>query len=314
VHRSYALIPALTAALFAVPMVALDAPLAHADRGIHVSGGVRASGRVNVRFGGVRVRPHRRVIHRGYGRSYAPPPRPVHIYTGGSVYWGGGFYYGPRFAEPPPPPPPPAPPPPAHDCACDVGYGYDYGYGYGAPPPQPMAAPPMGAPSAQPVIVAAPRAYAPPLPRLGIGVYAGSVDIDGRTQGGELGLFGRLRLTEKLYVEAEVAQAEMTNSHIDNRAGASLLFDFSPRSRFSLNVLGGVGLTQTESNDTFEDKSYGEIGLGLTYRPTQRFQIAADIRGGARSPVEQDFESSDGSSDIEEEGFYRSRLSAMVFF
>ncbi len=304
-HRSYALVPALAAALFAVPMVALDAPLAHADRGIHVSGGVRASGRVNVRFGGVRVRPHRRVIY----RRYAPRPRPVHIYTGGSVYWGGGFYYGPRFAAPPPPPPPPAP-----DCACDVGYGY--GYGYGAPPPPPaMAAPPpmVHGPSSQPVYVAAPPVYAP-LPRLGIGVYAGSVDIDGRAQGGELGLFGRLRLTEKLYVEAELAQAELTNAHIDNRAGASLLFDFSPRSRFSLNVLGGLGLTQTESNDVFEDKSYGELGLGVTYRPTQRFQIAADVRAGARSPVEQDFETSDGSTGFEEEGFYRTRLSGMVFF
>jgi hypothetical protein len=292
-------------------MVALDAPLAHADRGIRVSGGVRASGRVNVRFGGVRIRPNRRVIYRGYGRgygrSYAPPPRPVHIYSSGyadgSIYWGGGVYYGPRFAAPPPPPPPPAP-----DCACDVGYGY--GYGYGAPPPPP---PMMAAPSSQPMIVAAPPAFAP-LPRLGIGVYAGSIDIDGRTQGGELGLFGRLRLTEKLYAEAELAKAEMTNSHVDQRAGASLLFDFSPRSRFSLNVLGGLGLTQTQSSDTFEDKSYGELGVGLTYRPTQRFQIAADLRAGARSPVEQDFESSDGTSDIEEEGFYRSRLSAMVFF
>ncbi|HWN69035.1 MAG TPA: outer membrane beta-barrel protein, partial [Haliangium sp.] len=186
------------------------------------------------------------------------------------------------------------------------GYGYD---GYAPPPPPPM----MAAPASQPVMVAAPPVYAP-LPRLGIGVYAGSVDIDGRTQGGELGLFGRLRLTEKLYVEGEVAQAELTNSHIDNRAGASLLFDFSPRSRFSLNVLGGLGLTQTETSDAFEDKSYGELGLGVTYRPTQRFQLAADIRAGARSPVEQDFETTDGSSDFEEEGFYRSRLSAMVFF
>jgi hypothetical protein len=303
VPRSYALIPALAAALFAVPMVALDAPLAHADRGIRVSGGVRASGRVNVRFGGVRVRPHRRVIYRSYGRGYGhgyARPRPVHIYTGGSIYWGGGFYYGPRFAAPPPPPPP------APDCACDVGYGYGY-----APPPPPPA---MAAPSSQPVIVAAPPVVAP-LPRVGIGVYAGSLDIDGRNQGNELGLFGRLRLTEKLYAEAELAQAELSNAqHIDNRVGASLLFDFSPRSRFSLNILGGLGLTQTQSSDAFEDKSYGELGLGLTYRPTQRFQLAADIRAGARSPVAQDFETSDGSTEIEEEGFYRSRLSAMVFF
>jgi hypothetical protein len=303
VSRSYALIPALAAALFAVPMVALDAPLAHADRGIRVSGGVRASGRVNVRFGGVRVRPYRRVIRRSYAR-----PRPVHIYTGGSVYWGGGFYYGPqyyydgpRFAAPPPPPPPPV-----HDCACDVGYGYP------APPPPAMAAP-MAAPSSRPVLVAAPRVLAP-LPRLGIGVYAGALDIDGRTQGDEIGLFGRLRLTEKLYAEAELSQAELTNAHIDNRLGASLLFDFAPRSRFSLNVLGGVGVTQTQSNEVFEDKSYGEVGLGLTYRPTQRFQLAADIRAGARTPVEQEFETSDGSTDLEEEGFFRSRLSAMVFF
>lgn len=298
-HRTHALIPVLAAVLFAAPMAVLETPQAHADRGIRVSGGVRASGHVNVRFGGIRIRPHRRVIVRRYAR-----PRPVHVYTGGAIYWGGGVYYEPRFAAPPPPPPPPAP-----DCACDVSYGY--GHGYAAPPP---AAPPvMAAPSTRPVMVAAPPVLAP-LPRFGLGVYAGSLDVDGRIQGGELGVFGRLRLTERLYLEGELAQAELTNAHIDSRAGASLLFDFSPRSRFSLNVLGGLGLTQTQSSDAFEDKSYGEFGLGLTYRPTQRFHIAADIRGGARSPVEQEFSTSAAGDELEQETFFRSRLSAMVFF
>ena len=293
-HRSSALIPALAAALLAVPVLALDAPLAHADRGVRVSGGVHASGRVNVRFGGARVRPHRRVIHRSYAR-----PSPVRIYTGGSIYWGGGFYYGPRFAAPPPPPPHP-------DGACDIGYGY----GYAPPPPPPAYS--MTAPSAQPVVVAAPALE--PLPRLGLGLFAGSVDIDGRTQGTELGLLGRLRLTERLYAEAELAKAEMTNAHVDQRVGASLLFDFAPRSRFSLNILGGLGLTQTQSSNVFEDKSYGELGLGLTYRPTQQFQIAADLRAGARAPVQQELATSDGNDIYLDEAFYRSRLSAMVFF
>jgi hypothetical protein len=294
VRRSYSLLPALAAAVLAVPVLALDAPLAHADGGIYVSG--RASGSVNVRVGGVRVRP-RRVIY----RSYAPAPRPVRVYTGGSMYWGGGIYFGPRFAAPPPPPPP------APDCACDVGYGY--GYGYEAPPPPP----PMAAPPPPSVMVAAPPPIEP-LPRLGVGLYAGSVNIDDRTQGGEIGLFGRLRVTEKLYVEGELGKAEMSDARIDRRLGAALLFDFSPRSRFSLNVLGGLGLSQTESGTAFEDKSYGELGLGVTYRPTPRLHLAADVRAGARSPVEDEFASNDSSTSFEEEGFTRGRLSAMVFF
>jgi hypothetical protein len=293
------LFPALTAALLAIPaMAAIDAPLAHADRGIHVSGGVRASGRVNVRVGGARIRPRRQVLYRRY------EPRPVRFHMGGSVYWGGGIYVGPRFASPPPPPPPPPP-----DCACDVGYGYDQGYdqGYGYPPPpsQHVAAPP-------PVVVSAPPPVAE-LPRLGLGVYAGSVNIDNRTQGGELGLFGRLRLTEKVYVEAELAAAEMTDARLDNRLGAALLFDFSPRSRFSLNVLGGLGLTQSQTNETITDeKSYGELGLGLTYRPTPRFHIAADARVGQRTPVMDEF--AKDSTPIEAENFSRGRLSAIVLF
>src|SRR5690606_26075450 len=90
VHRTHALIPVLAAVLFAAPMAVLETPQAHADRGIRVSGGVRASGHVNVRFGGIRIRPHRRVIVRRYAR-----PRPVHVYTGGAIYWGGGVYYEP---------------------------------------------------------------------------------------------------------------------------------------------------------------------------------------------------------------------------
>lgn len=202
------------------------------------------------------------------------------------------------------PPPPPPPPPP--DCACDVGHGYGYGYGYPPPPPPDMAPPPPS------VAVAAP-APVEELPRLGLGVYAGSVNIDDRTQGGELGLFGRLRLTEKLYVEAELAAAEMTDARLDSRLGAALLFDFSPRSRFSLNVLGGLGLTQSQLDEVVVDeKSYGELGLGLTYRATPRFHLAADARVGQRTPVMDEFEKS--STPVEPETFSRGRVSAIVLF
>lgn len=305
---------AFAAVLLAAPILVADTPAAHADRGVRVSGSVRASGSVRVRVR-PRARPYRRVTH----RRYATPPPPARLHVHGSLYWGGGIYVGPRYYYAPPPPPPP--PQPYCDY-CEPGY-QDYAEPPPPPPPAPVAEPaprctrPSCAPPAPATVVMAPPAPEP-LPRLGIGVYAGSLDVNGgQSQGAELGLFGRLRLTDRLFAEAELAQSEMINATVGGRLGTALLFDFSPRSRFSLQVLGGVGVTSEEaSSGTIADHTYGEIGAGLTYRPTRSLHLAADLRVGARQPVEADgYSSRAAGGGVEaEDTFSRGRLSAILYF
>lgn len=303
---------ALAAILLAAPVLLADAPAAHADRGIRVSGKVRASGSVRVRVG-PRARAYRRVRH--HHHRYATPRPRVRLHVGGSLYWGGGIYVGPRYYAAPPPPPPPVP----YCYDCEPVY---QDYAEPPPPPAPVAAPAPScahtacAPPAPATVVMA--AAAPePLPRLGIGVYAGSLDVNGgQAQGGELGLFGRLRLSDNFYVEAELAQSEMTNATIGGRLGTALLFDFSPRSRFSFQLLGGLGVTSEESvNGFIADHTYGELGAGLTFRPTRRLHLAADLRVGARQAVVDDgftVQASDGLAT--EDAFSRGRLSAILYF
>ncbi|WP_428269840.1 hypothetical protein [Haliangium sp.] len=283
--------------MFALPVLVLDAAPAQAD----VS--VRVSGKVRVRAGArVRVRPRRRVVRRHYRVTPAPT---VRLHTHGGVYWGGAVYVGPRYAAPPPPPP----------ATCDCGPGYSEGYseGYAPPPPPPRRY------AAAPVTVAAPAPVPAPLPRLGIGAFVGSVDVDDRVEGSEAGIIGRLRLTRRLYLEGEVARTELADTRVDRRLGGALLFDFSPRSRFSFNLLGGAGVTQSEVGGVFTtEQTYGELGLGLTYRPTRHFHLTADVRAGARQAA-ADSPDSDAlklvaPSDQEDEPFTRGRLSAIVYF
>ncbi len=289
----FSIVPALlAAAMFSLPVLAIDPAPAQADTS------VRVTGKVNVRAGArVRVRPRRRVVRRNYRHYRATPHRSYRLHVGGSLYWGGGIYVGPRYyAEPPPPPPP--------ECDCDHGY-------YNEPPPPP---PRRYAPPPRPVATVAAAPAQPPLPRLGLGVFAGAVDIDGRVEGEELGVLGRLRLTNRLFVEGELAKSELSDGSVDRRAGGALLFDFSPRSRFSLNLLGGVGVSQTDTGVELIEQGYGELGLGLTYRPTQRFHIAADVRGGVLQPIETEAMKAANPDEDIEEPFTRARLSALVYF
>lgn len=293
IRRPMPQLPALlTAALLAVPVLILDARPAQADARIRV----RADAGVHVR-GSVRVAPrtyHRRTRRLLTHRRYATPPAPVRLHVDGGVYWSGGIYVGPRFAAPPPPPPPPP------SCDCE---------------PPPVYAP-YHQPAPPPTVVAAP---APALPRLGIGVFAGSVGVDNRLRGDDVGLLGRVRLTDALLLEGEVARAEMDDGRVDRRLGGALLYDLAPRSRLSLHVLGGAGVTQAEIGDWQQQQQrYGELGLGLTYRATPRLHLAADLRGGAREPIDAVSASAEVNalmpSATAEERFSRGRLSAVLYF
>jgi hypothetical protein len=285
------LISAALAGLMALPVVmGAGASDAHADRvRVRVGGEVRVrtprvrvrTPSVRVRVGGPRVRvsPTVRVRYRPYYRPY----RYRYWTVGGSVYYGAGSYY----ASPPPPPAP----------RCD--------YECGGPT----------------TVYSAPAVYAPaPLPRLGIGVFAGSMDVEGQEVGSDLGLLGRFRLTDHFQIEGELAKSEIADStRVDRRVGGALLYDFSPRSRFSLNVLAGLGFSQSEigGGDFSAEQGYGEVGVGLTWNLSRNLAISGDIRAGQREttgddivlmgtvpqPVMQD-----------EESYTRARLSAILFF
>jgi hypothetical protein len=241
-----------------------------------------------------------------------PRPRPrrphVRVRIGGGIHVHGEVYVG-GFATPPPPPPPPV------DCACDASVPTYYT----EPPPAPVYQPPVYAPPvyAPPVATAA---YAPPLPRFGLGVFAGSINVGDRVSGEDLGVFGRLRLTDSLLLEAEVAKTQMESARTDRRIGGALLYDLRPRSRWSAQLLAGAGVAHVDVSDGMwqSKQEYGELGAGLSLKLTPRLQLAADIRAGARArvdnaPMDQALKSMAPSAD-EEEKYTRGRVSAIFSF
>jgi hypothetical protein len=148
----------------------------------------------------------------------------------------------------------------------------------------------------------------------------GTVDGKETPIGSDVGLLARLRLTERLSLEAELAKTEIEDAaRVDRRLGGALLYDFAPRSRLSLNLLGGMGVTQVDmGNGAWEsDQTYAELGAGLTFRLTPKLHLIGDLRAGARTAIEG------GPSDTtflsvappaDDENFTRARLSAVLYF
>ena len=280
------------AAAVAVPIVTADVGTADAD----VT--VRVRGKVKVRVEGNRTK-RVRVRHRQRQRR-TPPPR-VRLRIGGGIHWHGSAQIG-GFAEPPPPL--------VHDCD-----------------PPPVYAPPLPPPprvyvhrvDRRPVVIHR-RAQPEQLPRFGLGMFAGSISVDDRVSGEDLGLFGRLRLTDKVLLEAEMAKAQMADARSDRRMGGALLYDLRPRSRWSAHVLAGAGITQVDVQDGMwqSKQEYGELGAGLSLRLSKRLHLSADLRAGARTrvedaPTDQALKRIAPSADDEEQ-YTRGRLSAVLYF
>ena len=282
--RPRSLLPLAAAAALVAPLF-VSSP---ADAGvrIHIGGGVRVSG--HVRVGGPRV--HARV-HRPHVVRY----HPRRLRIGGSIYFGGGAYFGTRFAEPPPPP-----------CDCDGG--------------------PSMAPAYYPGVQTPAAVYvAPALPRFGLGVAAGQLETKGGVAGSDLALLAHLRLTRSgsLELEGEVAKTALQDStRIDRRIGGALIWNLTPRNRLVPYLLGGMGVTQVDmADDWTTDQKYGELGVGLTYKVSPRLQIGADFRAGSRTDIEHRGRMpTDGlAREIappanEPEQYTRGRLSAMLYF
>jgi hypothetical protein len=283
-NRTHSLRLALASALVASAAVLLVAPSEASADEIRI----KARGSVSVRASGhvhVGARPVRHVrVHRHHHVRYAP------------VYW--GF----RFAAPPPPPPP-----------CYEGCGVAVNAYYTAPAPVHVHA----------VAPAPPPPPPPPAPvaTVGIGVFAGAVDVEGNDAGGDIGLFGRLRLTHHLRLEGELSKSEHhEGARVDRRLGAALLYDFAPHGRLSPYLLGGLGVGQAELEGGLltADTAYAELGVGLEWRLAPRFSLIGDIRAGAReNRVDGDQLQPliySPASVKQDEAYTRGRLGAILYF
>jgi opacity protein-like surface antigen len=272
----------------ALATLAIEHAPASADRGVHVRGGVQLSASASA---SVRVRPY----SRGAGRYHRPRPRPVVRYYP-SYYWGGGVYFGVRYASPPP----------CYYNECGPYYYSNYGY-----------------PTYhRPAVVAAQPAPRPDLPRFGLGLFAGGTTLQGGDHGSDLGVVGRFRLTPHLQIEGEIAKSELfEGQRIDRSMGGALLYDFAPWSRLSLYLLGGLGAGSTEvAGDISADHVYGELGIGLDWRLTERLSLIADLRAGQRA-IERDggdrllLRAGPTLAPVEEEQDYtRGRVGLLLFF
>lgn len=290
-----------TAAAFSAGLVALPSTASAERHRVRIGGDVRVRARGHVRIGGPRVHvgPRYRRSYRPYYRPHFRPrihvrpyARPYVYYPG--VYW--GYRWGYRYAAPPPP-------------ACYEACGPSASAYYYAPP--------------QPVAVAVVAPERERLPRLGIGVFGGSVDTENNEAGSDIGLVGRIRLTRHFMLEAEVAKSEFDDgSRIDRRLGGSVLFGFLPYSDLSPYVLAGGGFGQTDVDDgTFTaDQAYGEVGIGLEWALGRHLSLFGDLRAGARASNADDEDvllvrDSPGSPSVEdEERFTRARVGALLYF
>jgi hypothetical protein len=280
---------------------------AHFSAGAHWSTGVRVGG-----YGGY-YRPGYYGYRGGYGGYYRP-------WWGvrGSIYVGGYYpYYYP-------------------------GYSYYYpvpSYYEGSYYPVQPTASVYAGPST--VAVVAPP---PPLPRFGVGVFAGGVSTDHNsstnTSENDLGLLGRFRLTDGLLIEGELSRVTTSvkdpstgqtvdNARVDRRLGGALLYEIGARNRFAPFVLAGLGVEQANTNGNYNTtQDYAEIGAGLRFALSRNFHISLDARVGQRNTVANDSPTMappsyttastvtppSTSAQSTSEDYTRLRLSALLYF
>lgn len=274
----------------------------------HFSGSVRIGGSVR---GGVSVRVGRPLVR----------PR---VWVGGRWWWRGWYWPRPYYY---------------------YYYYYPYGgeyvpsyYGggsyYPVQPGQSVAAPGN-------VAVARQRE---PMPTLGFGVFAGGTRINGMDNASELGLLGRLRLTDGLLLEAEVAKDTLNGQvsgcatcqisggeRIDRRIGGSLIFEIGARNALAPYILAGGGIQQAKvsggdffGGDFTTTQDFGEIGVGLRLALSRNIHIAADLRAGRSKtidsnnnnvvPLARTISPPPASADNNTEDFTRGRIMAVLNF
>jgi hypothetical protein len=269
-------------------------------------GGFRFSGGIRV-SGGVSV---------GSSWHFARPAwRPHRWSTGGTIYIGPRYTYYPR---------------PYYVYYPTYVPSYYHTQSY-----YPVA--PVSAPG---VVAVAPARQ--PLPRLGIGLFAGGSQVEAQDGGSmhdsdDVGLLARFRLTPGLLLEGELGRTsyddgDFDNVRVDRRLGASLIYEIGAYNRWAPYVVAGLGVQQADVAGVYETtQNFAEIGLGLRWAVSRQFHLALDVRAGSRNTVSESGDErvplntdqtgimartiappSESSDDSEE--YTRARLSAIMYF
>jgi hypothetical protein len=190
---------------------------------------------------------------------------------------------------------------------------------------------------AAPGVVAVAAVVPPPLPRFGVGLFAGGVNVDSaygsQPDSSDFGLLARYRLTPGLIVEGELGKtsydvADSRNLRVDRRLSGSLLYEIGARNRLAPYLLVGVGAQQADvAGDYSTTQNFAEIGAGLRLAVTPRLHVAFDLRAGSRHTIANDepatvYGSGTAARTIapptsdsgESEEYTRARLSAILYF
>ncbi|MBA3460258.1 MAG: hypothetical protein H0T46_09885 [Deltaproteobacteria bacterium] len=185
------------------------------------------------------------------------------------------------------------------------------------------------APAAAPGVVAVISDPRPPLPKLGVGLFAGGVSVQDQDDSSDIGLLGRVRLGNGgLLVEGELGKTSYTNDlRVDRRLGGALVYEIGARNRFAPYILAGLGVQQADVAGEFTTtQNFAELGIGIRYAVTPHFHITADVRAGSRDTMSADeMPAPDGTvkrtiappsptADDDNENYTRGRLSAVLYF
>jgi hypothetical protein len=187
---------------------------------------------------------------------------------------------------------------------------------------------------AEPVLVQ------PELPKFGIGLFAGGVNVQDPSgqsvpQSSDIGALGRFRLTPGLLLEGEIGKTSYdvgntSNLRVDRRLGGSLIYEIGVYNRLAPYVLAGLGVQQADVGGNYSTtQDFGELGVGLRFAITPNFHIAFDVRAGSRATVSNDQPVMTGSGAAtttarsvtpptsasgQSEDYTRGRLSAILYF
>jgi Outer membrane protein beta-barrel domain len=167
-------------------------------------------------------------------------------------------------------------------------------------------------------------AQSPRPPRLGLGVFGGSVAVREDDAAGEVGVIGRLRVWDFLQIELELARSELDDeAGSDNRIGGALLLQMAPYSAVSPYLLGGGGFGRAEldDGDLTADRPYGEVGVGLEWALARHLSLFGDVRLGLRKLDGDDQEPvlrarTAVAEDVgdDDDRFARARIGGLLYF
>lgn len=261
------------------------------------SGGGRVHARVH---GGVSVHWGSRPVYRpSYRRNYS---------VGGRIYVGPRYSYYPR-----------------------ARYYYYPRYYYYTPVPSYYGVYQQSYYPVQPAVQPTVAVTAPPprrmLPRFGVGLFAGGVSVEDQSESSDIGLLGRIRLTNGLLVEAEVGKTTYEQDlRVDRRLGGSLVYEIGAYNKLAPYVLAGIGVQQADVSGEFQTRqNFGELGVGLRYAFSPNFHVMFDVRAGTRATADSDtVEPATGTvqrsiapptqDSGDEEEYARARFAAVLYF